>query len=225
MNISDEELKAYEERQRQKFYEEWKKDTERKQLEQIEKSLDESGLRESIRTKTFDSFIAEEPWQQKAKGICERYADNPNGWLFISGPSGCGKTHLCTAVVGRLIDQGIPVRYMLYRQEIGRLKPMSDNKVQAKEDLQKLKTCRLLYIDDLFKGGTSGSEIRIMFDLLDFRYRGNLKTIISTELSSEQLTEIDEAIAGRILEKSRKVLINSVPGRNYRLKNKNYINV
>lgn len=206
----------FEARRNQRFYEEWLKETEQKKLEQVERSLDESGLRGAIKEKTFDTFIAREPWQKKAKGICERFAADPEGWLFLSGPTGCGKTHLCTAVVGSLIEKRIPVRYMLYRDEMSRLK------YAEREDrnniLRTFKTAGVLYIDDLFKRGATDAELRIMFELLDFRYRGNLMTIVSTELSSDELINMDEAIAGRIIEKSTKVLINAKAGRNYRLR-------
>lgn len=215
-NISDEEMRAYEERRNQRFYEEWLKETEQKKLEQVERSLDESGLRGAIKEKTFDTFVADEPWQKKAKDICERFAAYPEGWLLLSGPTGCGKTHLCTAVVGTLIKKRIPVRYMLYRDEMSRLKYA--DKDDRNNMMRTFKTAKALYIDDLFKRGASEAELRIMIELLDFRYRDNLMTIVSTEMSSDELINLDEAIAGRIIEKSTKVLINAEAGRNYRLR-------
>lgn len=217
MNISDEDRKNYEHRMEKKLEEELRKEVQAKKQAQIDRAMETSGLTGVIREKTFDSYETPESWQRWAKNCCLLYADNPEGWLLLSGPTGCGKTHLCSAVVGRLIGQGIPVWYMLYREEIQKLKPMDGSDPQERQRKMWLfKTADALYIDDLFKGGASESEIRIIFELLDYRYRTDKRTIISTELSLDKMQQIDAAIFGRIVEKSRKVLIRDGQDRNYR---------
>lgn len=211
-SISDAE---WEQRKREKDEAYLREELKRKQLERIEKELERSGLKWAIQELTFERFKADHEWQKKAKDICQKYAENPTNWLLLSGQSGCGKTHLCTAIVGELIKKEIPVWYMLYREDIGNLKQTDD--WQRREKLMnKFKKAKMLYIDDLFKGGATEADIRIMFELIDYRYRNNLITIISTEQTSDSLKGIDESIAGRILQKSKKVLINIEAGRNYR---------
>ena len=150
--------------------------------------------------------------------MCQNYADNPQEWLLVSGPSGCGKTHLCTAVVGKMIEQEKPVWYMLYREEINKLKGIGVEPEERDSLMRLYKTAGILYIDDLFKGGSSQADVRAMFELLDYRYREKKQTIISTELSSDELTAVDEAVAGRIMQDTKKILISAEAGRNYRLK-------
>lgn len=210
---------AYEHRKQMEFRAELQAEIERKKAAQLKKALEESGLINTIKTKTFDSYIAKEPWQERMKRICEEYADNPDKWLFVSGPSGCGKTHLCTAVVGKLTQKKIPVWYMLYREEIERLKPVSWTDDEEREWLMaRYKKAGSLYIDDLFKGGATKADIKVMFELIDYRYRENLRTIISTEFSLKELADIDTAIAGRISEMSKKALVKNDKSRNYRMK-------
>lgn len=211
-------LEAYEARRKRQFQEALQAEVAEKKAAQIKTALEKSGLINTIKTKTFDSYETQQDWQKMAKTICLQYAENPEGWLLVSGPSGCGKTHLCTAVVGRLTEHNLPVWYMLYREEVDKLKPMSGNDSEERiRMMNRYKSAGSLYIDDLFKGGASQADVKAIFELLDYRYRNNKRTIISTELSLEQLMDIDTAIGGRISELSKKVLIKNVAGRNYRL--------
>lgn len=209
----------YEARLKRKYAEEYRDAVRQKRSEQLKRAIEHSGLGLMLHNKTFDSYEATEDWQKIAKGSCEKYAANPDKWLLLSGPSGCGKTHLCTAVAGSMIRRQIPVWYMLYREEIDSLKAMDGVDPEARERRMRIyKTAHVLYIDDLFKASATKADIKAMFELIDYRYRMDKKTIISTELDIKQLTEIDSAIAGRIIEKSKKVLIKHENGRNYRLK-------
>lgn len=212
-------IEAYERRKKLEFQAKLQSEIEQKKATQLRNALEKSGLLETIKTKTFDNYIIQEPWQERMKGICEEYSNNPEKWLFVSGPSGCGKTHLCTAVVGKLAERKIPVWYMLYREEIEKLKPNSWTDPEERKRLMNLyKNAGSLYIDDLFKGRTTDSDIKTVFELLDYRYRENKRTIISTELSLKAISDIDTAIAGRISEKSKKALVKNDKSRNYRMK-------
>ena len=46
----------------------------------------------------------------------------------------------------------------------------------------------------------SDADLRLCFELLDARYNARLPTILSCELTFEELVALDEAIAGRIRE-------------------------
>lgn len=79
----------------------------------------------------------------------------------------------------------------------------------------------MLYIDDLFKGKITEADINLVFEILNYRYNNNFKTIISSEYMLTELLKIDEAISSRILEKSRgyHLDIKRENGRNYRENN------
>lgn len=204
---------------KERFERELQIEIRQKKREQMERALKHSGLDVLIKQKAFDNYIAEEPWQERAKASCQRFAANPDGWLFVSGQTGAGKTHLCTAVAGELIRAGYIVWYMLYRQDIAKLKPMTGSDMPERERLMQIyRTAEVLYIDDLFKGGYTDADVRVMFDLIDARYRSDRITIISSELTMDDLEAIDEAIAGRIMEKSKKVIIKKDKQRNFRFK-------
>ena len=191
--------------------------------------MEKSGLKNSIRKMSFDTFDAKEPWQITAKQGVEAYARDGIGWLLLSGQSGCGKTHLCTAVCRQRLLERVPVQYMPWREEVAKLKAMSLDGENREALLSKYKKAPLLYIDDLFKtcgdlqgvGRPSAADVGLAFELINYRYINNLPTLVSTELLPDELLQVDQAVASRILEMagSHVYAFNREEGKNYRLRN------
>lgn len=184
--------------------------------------MQQSGLKDKIRDCTFDKFIATDPWQKAIKDAAMKYAAEPEGWFALCGQSGCGKTHLCTAICRKLLYAGRIVRYMLWRDEIVRIKDEAQNGTGVQNILEDYKNCDVLYIDDLFKCGDSkptAADINYAFEILNFRYNNpHLLTIISTELTVGELLDVDEAIGGRIFERSTPISISRSRDKNYRIR-------
>lgn len=188
--------------------------------------LAESGIAEQIKTKTFENYICTEPWQQTVKDKCIQYTQSPSKCLYLGGQSGAGKTHLCTAVCGYFIQQGKPLRYVLWRDIITKLQANVFNDTQYTAITEDLKNIDVLYIDDLFKlistkSDSRTKELEIAFKILNDRELSNKITIISTEYTIAEIERFDEAIAGRIAKMCTKnyiVQIGKKAGRNYRLR-------
>lgn len=187
-----------------------------------------SGLKDIIKDYTFDKFIASEPWQKAIKAAAMEYAKDPHGWFFLGGQSGAGKTHLCTAICREFLLEGKRVIYMLWRDEIVKIKSAAMDSDELTNMLQKYKTADVLYIDDLFKTGKDKdnsiqkptvADINYAFEIINYRYNNpSLLTIISSELTEDELLDIDEAIGGRIYERSKSFTIAKNRDRNYRIK-------
>jgi DNA replication protein DnaC len=190
-----------------------------------------SGLKDIIRDYTFDKFVASEPWQQTIKEAAVNYSENPNGWFALFGQSGCGKTHLCTAISRKFLLDGKRVVYMLWRDEIVRIKDAArggDDSEELRKLLDRYKTADVLYIDDLFKTGRAAdntmpkptpADINYAFEIINYRYNNPaLLTIISSEMTIDELLDIDEAIGGRIYERATAFTIGKSREKNYRLK-------
>lgn len=143
-----------------------------------------------------------------------------NNSLLLSGASGRGKTTLGMAVVNNLIKRlAVNVRYMPYREEITRLKQTVTDEENYKNAIERLKRTRVLFIDDLFKGKITESDINIVYEIINYRYLERLPIIVSTELAVPELVEVDEAIAGRIVEMCKGYVVtldSSIP--NYRMR-------
>ena len=194
--------------------------------------LKKSGLADLAERCTFDTYKATEPWQvyirNRAEGFLEKAMSGSGRGFFIGGQTGCGKTHICTALTVSLINSGKSARYMLWTDEAARLKACV-NDDQYASLMWPLKAVDVLYIDDLFKPtGASGqptqADIRLAYELINYRYNSTNKvTIISSERTTGELCEIDEAIGGRIVEKSGQYCINIARDRakNWRLNHAN----
>ena len=186
--------------------------------------LRECGLLEAARRCTLESFEAKSPFQAAMKGLAEDFLRQPEpGWLALCGQSGAGKTHLCTAVFVRLVaDRDLDGDYMLWGPALRRIK--TELWQGSDSLLERYKQVELLYVDDLFKAEAAAplkdQDLRLSFELLDYRYSRRLPTILSTERTLGQLLALDEAIASRIRERCGKYILNIEPGpgRNYRAK-------
>lgn len=181
----------------------------------------QSGLKEVIERYTFDTYKNEAAWQTVLKKTARRYAESEeSAWLFLGGQTGAGKTHLCTAVCRELLRRGIPVKYMLWKDESKELKRLATEPEQYRKKIEVYKTVDVLYIDDLFKGSVTPADVDLAFEIINYRAAKNLKTIISSELSTGELYHIDGAIAGRIsyaCGEKNLVNISKDENKNYRL--------
>ena len=194
------------------------------------RNIKNSGLKDIIKDYTFDKFTAAEDWQKTLKSGAVKYADNPEGWFFIGGQSGAGKTHICAAICRKLLLEGKAVRYMLWRDEISKLKSNINIPEIYGPLTDELKNAEILFIDDLFKTGKAdngsrqrptSADINTAFEILNYRYcNSKLPTVISSECTINDIIDIDEALSGRIFEKAGVNAFNISPdrGKNYRLK-------
>ncbi|MCM1530512.1 MAG: ATP-binding protein [Alistipes sp.] len=186
----------------------------RSALDRIRKS----GLENQLKTCTFKNFQTSSEWQQQMKASAFVKSDSIG--FFIGGQSGCGKTHICTAMIGNFIKQGLSARYFVWREDSTILKAIVNDR-EYTERINEFKTADVLYIDDLFKQkDVKDADIKLAFELIDYRSRQCLKMIISTELDENALIDCDEGLAGRIFQMSKgfRTVIAYDRNRNYRLR-------
>ena len=168
--------------------------------------IHESGLESLLRICTFQNYTAEQPFQQHILQCAKAYLQERHRWCYIGGQTGCGKTHICTAIVGGMIRNGFSVRYMVWREASTQLKAALTAGSSAAQ-IAAYKEADVLYIDDLFKTSStaevSGADVRLAFEILDYRARNQMLTILSTEWLLPQLRQIDGAIGGRIIQMSK----------------------
>lgn len=182
-----------------------------------------SGLGDMLERYTLESWTAAEPWQKKAVEMVRQYAGRPEGWFVMAGRVGAGKTHLCTALCSLLMERGLDVRYMLWRDICVRAKAVVNEEMEYQDIVRPMKQAKVLYIDDLFKTkegqAQSVGDVNLAFELINARYNNkNLLTIISTEHTIESLLRIDEAVGSRIYERSKRYYLPLTNAKNWRLK-------
>lgn len=182
----------------------------------------ESGLKDMLNRYSFENYQAEQPWQGKIKRGAQKYAENPSGWFYLGGTVGCGKTHICTAICDRLMEQKIPVLYMLWREKATELKALV-NEPEYEKKILRYKTADCLYIDDFLKAGrekVTDADLNLAFEILNARYNNeSLLTILSSERSIEDIMNLDAAIGSRIYQRSKEnYYYVSGQDKNWRLK-------
>lgn len=210
------------------YYTEVHRPCECQKIRQTIRRLNRSGLQNIVKDYTFAKYEATEEWQKAIKSAAMKFCkDKDNNTFFIGGQSGAGKTHICTAIAVNYIKQGKEVRYMLWRDEIDRIKAVINESDKYDALMKELKETDVLYIDDLFKDGNgtmpSPADVKRAFEIINYRYiNPELVTIISSERTLLELNEIDEAIAGRIAERAKAagycLNIRKDRSRNYRMK-------
>lgn len=206
----------------------WMRPCKCQKIRQSIRRMQRSGLKDLIRDYTFARFQATEPWQQTLKTAAEAYAQTLEGWFFLGGQSGSGKTHLCTAICREALLQGREVRYLLWREDITRIKAVANQAEEYAAAIEPYKRAEVLYIDDLFKTGKSpdgrdqrptAADLNAAFEILNYRYNAKLPTILSSECTLSALVKLDEALAGRIAEQATGAFsLKKDRRKNYRLR-------
>ena len=128
----------------------------------------------------------------------------------------------CTAFLDRVMDDLQLIATQEHKAEILVEYKRTLNVSQA---IRTVKTADILYIDDFFKTRrgdfVSTADVNATFKIINYRYNEELATIISSELSLQQIVEIDEALGSRIAEMANhKIFIERDPKKNYRFRDK-----
>lgn len=176
----------------------------RKSLRQIE----QSGLRELMTRCTFDEFTTVAKWRKVALQKAKSFLEDKNAkWFFAGGQVGAGKTHLCTAIVGAMLQDGSPARYMVWDKESKKLKSIVNDDAAYAKAIDDLQNMEVLYIDDFLKTQRGAvptvADIKLAFEIVNYRYNNtSLTTLISSEFTLDEIMDFDEATGSRILERA-----------------------
>lgn len=177
-----------------------------------------SNMSDMLQRYTFESYETPDDVRKKIKAKALAFCQQQDGWFYIAGKSGSGKSHICTAICASLMEQDKEVYYMAWRDESTAIKACVTDAAEYERRVNKLKRVAVLYIDDFLKGGDSSADIRLAFEILNARYiDSKLRTIISSEHDISEIISKDEALGGRIYERSRGYILKA-PGENWRLR-------
>lgn len=190
------------------------------------KYVRESGLADLVGRCTFEAWKTKEPWQKELLKMANDYLQKGRGsWLLLSGRPGTGKTHICTAICGELMRRGYRTRYMLWRDVSVRAKAVITDGTGYAELIDPYKEAKVLYIDDFLKAGRNGGtptegDVNMAFEIINSRYNDRNKiTIISSELTANDILETDEALGSRIIQRCGGFYADLSSRENYRLAN------
>ncbi|MBR1625557.1 MAG: ATP-binding protein [Bacteroidales bacterium] len=185
--------------------------------QRADKYLAKSMIDKRFKTRTFDTFKPYNEITKKAKAAAIDYAENIHDHLntgknLIIAGSGCvgtGKTHLACAVAQRVMELGVPAKFINVVSMISEIK--ENFSVKNFTDIE------LLIIDDLGKENGTDWVKETVYSIINKRYEKMLPTVITTEKTIEAMTSHYEdkgkAILSRICESFRFIELN---GEDYR---------
>ena len=180
---------------------------------------EQSGIRDRLERENFNTFdinrysdapnpllggMSNRAHMQRLKLIYEKYAyqfKDGNPSLLIFGNPGVGKTFLCNCIAKVVLDKGFSVLYMTAPEffESAMQRFHSNNDDSSENDSYAL-TCSLLIIDDLGTENLTPFVISQLFHVINSRDLSRKTTIISTNLSPEELqSTYTERISSRLM--------------------------
>jgi DNA replication protein DnaC len=194
-------------------------------------NIKSSGMGRLIEEQSFDNFDLSVYAYDKAiydrmaanVDIAKAYADGfgktyKGKNLLLIGSTGTGKTHISTSIAKCIISKGYGVLYDStqnvvsafeqdkFRSGYGAYEPIANKYLE----------CDLLILDDLGTEFVNQFTIACLYNLFNTRKNRGLSTIVSTNLSAEELaTKYDDRIYSRIVGSDYTVLFFG--GKDYRL--------
>lgn len=197
------------------------------ELKQVKDIWNNSDLRLEDLNKTFKNYEVKNKVQKDMLDTAtsyflrfEKIKNNEQNSIMLLGSPGVGKTHLLQAIAIKLIKEcKVPVIYMSYVDVMTKLKQLKNDGTEYQKLINKYKNAKVLFIDDLFKGKITESDILVSFEIINFRINKRLPMMISSELILEDLIKYDRATTGRLFN-AAKGFIMQVTGKenDYRLK-------
>lgn len=141
----------------------------------------------------------------QAQGYVRRFEEmrsRGKGLLFLGG-CGVGKTYLACCIANALLDQGHTVRVTSFMTIANRLQSTFDKLSVHKELLD----CDLLVLDDLAAERDTAFMQEIVFQVVDERTSAGKPMIVTSNLSTQKLTEADNLARQRILSRIQEACV------------------
>lgn len=179
-----------------------------------------SSRNEHTRAQTFVGFRTSIEGEESAVlkrclRASEKFADAPDGqWLVIWGERGNGKSHLCAAVDNHLQQTGVATIFITAPDLFAALRRAMDFDRTTEQEsysgrLRAFKEAQVLILDDLGAESSSSWSDGVLFELLDYRYRNRMPTMIASNVDPDQF---DPRLASRMQDKAFcTVVVNTAP--------------
>ena len=172
------------------------------QRKELSRLLDLQGERfDAFRLSYYDDQIDPEigtsPRQHMAfvSHLCRRYAETfgkGSGSLFLTGDPGLGKTFLSACIAAVVSEKGFSVVYdtavniVSYFEEARFDRHGEQEEAQA--DVKRCLHCDLLILDDLGTEMNNSLSVSAIYEVLNTRLREGRSTVVSSNLSVEEIS-------------------------------------
>ena len=186
----------------------------------IKATIASSGIGELIDKQTFENFDLD--WYKGEDAVLENMSANlaaaksyvknfakKRSNLLLIGKTGTGKTHISTAIAREIISQGFDVVYDSAQNIVADFEADKFRSGYGTEPRsEKYLECDLLIIDDLGTEFSSQFTVSCLYNLINTRANRAMATIISTNLSAEELArKYEDRIYSRLVGVGTRVLV------------------
>ena len=190
---------------------------------EFEERIKTSGISISQSDKTFETFNHKnvEPEILVAKAQAILAAKNQTN-LILAGKPGTGKTHLASAIALAAMKEGRKAIFKSLPELLDEICCAFQNNADPQSLMLKYKRVPCLVLDDWGKEKTTEARLDYLYQIIDYRYRNGLQTILTTNafnvegLKNRWNADKIEPLVSRILENGKWVTIYN--SENYRLK-------
>ncbi len=153
--------------------------------------LDETfGFTASLRGRRWDELYPIKGQERALKALSDFIAE-PRGWVYLWGPYGDGKTTLLAVAINALRGAGYEAVFCVVPELLSYLRATfePDSPVRFDETFDYIKSVPVLGLDDL--GAERGTEWvgERLYELLGWRYRAELPTLVTSNLAPDALRD------------------------------------
>lgn len=175
-------------------------------------ALRNCGAAAHIDTETFDTFslryYENDPQAlatmkrtlSLARDFAEHFTPGKENLLLMGG-TGLGKTHLSTAIARTVVERGYDVLYETVGTVFADFEHDQFRAARGETPrAEKYLNCDLLILDDLGTEFTNAFTVTCLYQIVNTRLTHGLSTVISTNLTPDELTgKYDERLTSRLL--------------------------
>ena len=171
--------------------------------------LERLGIAPYYARASFDSFQVDQSAKQQLLDTCRAFAAAPASVLLLRGNVGTGKTHLAIAILReRLRQQAADLAFVKHRHFLEQhwlaQRPVTFGTEAPESPLARCQASSLLVYDDVTAQADNRSCENVLLDLIETRIGYCRPSIITTNLSSE---ELERALGTRLMDRLREVVI------------------
>lgn len=133
---------------------------------------------------------------ERAYNSALHFSQTLTGWLLLQGSYGSGKTHLAAAIANFAVSLGVPTLFITVPDMLDTLRfAYGDPETTFEARFDQIKNVRLLILDDFGTQNATNWAQEKLFQIINYRYINRYPTVVTTNLSLE---EIEERIRSRL---------------------------